>query len=262
MTKVNTKATPWSDEDFGYLQATVDLPAAQVAYEMGRSIGSIYNYRFKFRQGWVPSKPGSEGWLPDEDAFILDNPNLLAPEISEHLGRTVSAINQRRKFLRETRADVPKFGCNVSPFAPGARPLLARTCPDCGRLLQAKWFQGDAKGWCKTCKRCRQAAAESRGVFRSKVEGNKERKKARWKHLQRITMARAENSGKDWTEKDMEVLSDPDLTVFEKAILLKRSYSAVQIAANRRGFAHRVGLGDPERDQWFIDNPNAKEFAA
>jgi hypothetical protein len=70
-------------------------------------------------------------------------------------------------------------------------------------------------------------------------------------------MDRAENHCNPWTEDDYKTLADPDLTAFQKALVLKRTYTSVHSAVARMGFKSKVGLGDPERDQWLIDNPNA-----
>ena len=66
--------------------------------------------------------------------------------------------------------------------------------------------------------------------------------------------------GQPYTDEDHKVLSDQDLTLLQKALRLGRSYAAVRSMCMRSGYRSHVGLGDPERDQWKIDNPNAKEY--
>jgi hypothetical protein len=47
------------------------------------------------------------------------------------------------------------------------------------------------------------------------------------------------------------------MTILQKALTLRRTYTAVAVKCSREGVKSVVGLGDPERDQWLIDNPNA-----
>lgn len=47
------------------------------------------------------------------------------------------------------------------------------------------------------------------------------------------------------------------MTALQKALILRRTYAATRTACRANGFKSHVGLGDPERDQWIIDNPNA-----
>lgn len=257
---MSTYGKPWTDEEFGHVIDRADWPAAKLAADLGRSVESIYNLRHRLRKGWTPKNEGYIMWTEAEDSFLLSNPQMSAPEISKQLKRTVSSINQRRMLLKRTRDESLSFRGNFSPFMPGARPLLAQTCPDCGLLLQEKWFQADKRGRCRTCKRCRETDRQSRGIFRKRspeTAKKKDSKMARYHHWQQVTIDRAENRGQPWTEKDMQVLADPDLTIFQKALMLKRTWAGVQVAAQKSGFKNKVGLGDPERDQWLIDNPNA-----
>jgi len=71
-----------------------------------------------------------------------------------------------------------------------------------------------------------------------------------------MTLEAAENHRKPWLESDMTTLSDPSLTLLEKALALKRTYLGTAQAAIKNGFKSKYGAGDPEREQWLIDNPN------
>lgn len=256
---MSNQQRPWTDEEYGFVIDKLDWPVAQVAYALGRSGSSVQNVRSKLRNGWSPKQEANRKWEQQDDDFILSHPQMSAPRISRELGRTVEAINQRRMLLRRTREGVPTFFGNFSPFIPGARPLLAQTCPACGYLLQEKWFQADKAGRCRTCKRCRATDRQSRGVISKrapKTGRHKDAQRARYEHWQRVTIDRAENRGQPWTDADLKVLENPDMTIFQKAILLKRTWAGVQVAAAKNGFHHKRGLGDPERDQWLIANPN------
>lgn len=78
-----------------------------------------------------------------------------------------------------------------------------------------------------------------------------------YRRLQALTLACASRHRQPWMESDFKVLANPDMTILQKALTLGRSYMAAQSACSANGFKSHVGLGDPERDQWIIDNPNA-----
>jgi len=78
--------------------------------------------------------------------------------------------------------------------------------------------------------------------------------------LQALTIPGASQAGQPWIEADFAVLQDPDMTILQKARALHRTYNATSTACTRSGFKSLVGLGDPERDQWLIDNPNSDRF--
>jgi len=60
---------------------------------------------------------------------------------------------------------------------------------------------------------------------------------------------------------DHSILADPDLSQFEKAKLLQRTYDGTCSAIHRFGYTSRHGRGDPSGSEWFIDAPNAQSLA-
>jgi len=241
----------WTDEEYG-LVASSDKPIADLAAEMGRTRHAVQKVRNKLRAGWVPNR--APGWSEDEDALLLSTLRLPAKDVAASMGRTVSAVHQRRHSLKSAGEASGAFGGNVSPYKPGARPMLAKTCPECGLLLQAKWFRqdGERKAWSRQCRRCFRAG---RGPEKSAAD--RVRSEASKYALQTMTLPGAVNHNKPWLEEDMKVLADPDMTRLEKALALQRTYHSVCNAVRKFDFPSKVGLGDPERDQWMIDNPNA-----
>lgn len=258
--EVRSRRRPWTDEEYGFVLHS-RLTAKEIAAELGRTQGSVQQARWALRKGWTPQKEAGQPWTTSEDALIISNPNLSADGASRLLpGRTPSAISGRRQVLRGLRGDVPEFNRNTSPFKPGARPLLAKTCPACGLLLQEKWFEHDGrKRSCRVreCKRCRMEARNAKGYTRRDSESRQNGWADVHKRWQEITRERAERNGQPWLESDMEVLADPDMTLFQKALALRRTYAATQQAAHKFEFPSKTpALGDPERDQWLIANPN------
>ena len=247
---------PWTDEEFGFIQDHDDWPSRRIAAELGRTTLAVEKKRRKLKEGWEPKQ--NPEWTAEEDSFILANLRMQAVDVGAHLGRTKSSVITRRTRLRKRGALRGECGGFWSPTSIGSRPLLAQTCPACGLLLQAQWFSGGQGGRMRTCRRCYWLKMP-KGPRTDKARQQSRDSAARF---QERTIPGAVKSGDPWTETDMNVLRDHDMTILQKALILRRTYRATQIACSRYGFKSKVGLGDPERDQWKIDNPNAAAFAA
>jgi hypothetical protein len=198
-----------------------------------------------------------EPWRTLEDDFLLANPSMTAKDAGSYLGRTSIAVDKRRRWLVKDQESKVRFG--ASPLKMGARPLLAKTCPSCGLLLQAKWFGKNSKKWSRDCTRCISKAKKGTRKYNNSPEYKAKIREAKRKY-QELTLPGASRKGQPWTESDMAILGDPDLTIFRKALTLHRTHEATRRACQVNGFKSFVGLGDPDRDQWMIDNPNADRF--
>lgn len=244
----------WTDEEYGIV-ADSDRPIAELAEILGRSHVAVAKVRNKIRKGWTPAYQSMPSWTEEEDAFLVSHPKMTYKEVAVELGRTPSAVQNRRRILGERGLDVT-FGGNWSPFMPGPRTLLSKTCPECGLLLPAKWFQYFRNGAnLKTCKRCHVASKPKP----KREPRDTKRYNARWfAKVQAITAPNATNSRNPWTEADEKVAADPSLTNLEKALKLKRTYASVQQRVHSSGYTSRNvwALGDPLHEQWIIDNPN------
>ena len=251
--------SPWTDEEYGFVQDS-DLTARQIADQLGRPLSSVHQVRRKLRAGWVPA---GNTWTEAEESVLISNPDAPIAELERLLpGRKRWSILERRRELRGRGHAIPKLGKNSSPFKPGDRPLLAQTCTACGRLLPSSWFEKDKRKGCltKKCLHCKRADHKAKGYGK----GEREKWNAVWrerhKRWQDMTREQAENNGQPWMEHDMEILSNPELTILQKAFNLKRTYSATQQAAHKFALPSKTpGLGDPEMEMWVIDNPNAEK---
>lgn len=242
---------PWSDEEIGFVEDHRDWTAKQIAEELGRKPGSVASIRVRISKGWTRQR---DPYTAEEEAFVLSTPNLTAQQVAKYLGRTEKSVVHRRCLLREVKgARFNEF--TKDPHHIGGRPLIAKTCTKCGRVLSAVWFSfaPSMHGWSSRCKRC----ADSRGAGRAKTEKQVEQTRQFAKRMQDMTSEHATRSGLLWLSSDHDTLSDPDLTVVEKALSLGRTYHAVVGACSVNGYASKTGIGDPDKDQWFIDNPNA-----
>lgn len=245
---------PWTDEEIGFLQDHEDWTAPRIGEALGRSSTAVRAARKSLRQGKLGASVRLP-WADEEDALLIDEGRYATAEaLADALpGRSVAAIHKRRRALGlETQM-------GLRPFDVGGRPLVAKTCLKCGRLLAGAWFSFQKKqnGWASYCRPCNS----------EKAHESKDRGKGRWtadmsraarEKLQRITLPLAERRGEPYTDADLEVLADPSLTDLQKALRLKRTYGAISTSRHHYGFKSKPdGLGDPERDVWVIDNPNA-----
>ena len=246
--------TEWTDAEYGRVQETMERPAEVVAVELGKSRAAIYAARKRIRSGWTRKK--AVLWTPEEDAVIRSGQYLTAAELAKRLpGRSKYSVDHRRVAIGAPC--IPASQKN--PFNPGKRALIARTCRKCGLLLPARWFgiyKSTPKSDCRKCD-AREAVAYSKLRYEKKPRPKQthERKYARM--AQALSLETATRWRQEYTEADHRVLADPSLTNLAKALLLKRSYSAAATQVTRNGYSSFSGIGDPTRDMWSIDNPNA-----
>lgn len=254
----------WTDAEMGFLADHATWPAARIAHALNRSEVGTRQMRARLSAGWTPQ---SLPWSESDEDFLLKTPHLTAQRVAELLGRTAAAVTGRRNLL--SRATGMRFGdqgSQKSPFHIGARPLIAKTCPDCGLLLAAKWFEDSGTGRRRTrCRRCDPGSARKRrdspSMVRVLTGGKSASSRASMARMQAVTRDRATRHGEPWITEDDHILSDPDLMLVEKALQLGRTYAATAHACQERGYKSKRGLGDSEAEQWRIDNPNAARVA-
>lgn len=198
-------------------------------------------------------------WTAPEDALIIKTANLTAAEVAELLGRSARAVDHRRSKLGRERG-ITFLGSKV-PTHVGRRRLLAKTCADCGLLLEAARFGMNQGKWRSRCVHCRADDEALRRPKHESSEADTVRASENIRRLQALTIP-AVNHRQPWLEKDHEVLANPDLTGLEKALRLDRTYMATVSACSKFGYRSKVGKGDPIKGQWVIDNPNAPEAVA
>lgn len=255
----------WTDDEIGFLQEHDDWSRQQLADELGRSVSAVKHARLRITQGALGAQVKSQ-WTEDEDAVLRDaSPNATAKQLASLLpGRTWMAVRTRRSQLD---VEVTPKGRGERPTDIATRPLVAKTCTKCGLLLAGSWFHFNKSqlSWSPDCRKCvsERNSEQVKKQWRDEPALMSARSKARIKTLQDITRQKAERHGQPYTESDYEVLADKSLTDFQKALRLQRTYSGVVNARRAAGLQSiPEGLGDPERDVWVIDNPNAPQMAA
>lgn len=196
-------------------------------------------------------------WFEGEIDFIIENMNRMSTaKMAAFLGREVNAVQVEIDRLRTNGVVAKRTTQRLDPWVIGDRLLLAKTCPDCGLFLESKWFplkqRKNRRGsYWHNCKKCRVEAKRSAG----EDSHTKWKRTARRYHdrLQAETAERAENHGKEWTSADMETLSNPELTHFQKALRLGRTLDAVSSAVQKNGFSsRRQPLPDPASSEWLL----------
>lgn len=242
----------WTDEEIGFLESAVGMSANDVAAALGRSIQSVRGKRHQIRSGWSRRR---EPWTSEEDELLRTT--KTAAEIAELLpGRTAKAVNKRR-FDLGIRVGI---AITRDPSALGARRLLAKTCLICGQLMDSGAFYFDVKNrkWSSRCRWCAKQDPADRAYAKDVRARARNNTKARqWRSTaQAITLRNAEKNREPWTEADDAVLRNPDMSTIEKALLLRRTYSAVGHQLHERGYKFGARLGDPATHHWSIENPN------
>jgi hypothetical protein len=240
--------TPWTDDELGYLVDNMSVRAPVLAGHLDRTTYSINCMKRLIRNGYAG--PQQSRWSNTEDSLLAESEHLTSAQLSKALpGRTPGAIVARR-----IKVAAPAHYGRKSPYEPGRRNVLAKTCRKCGLLLDGSWFIIKTKsGVGSTCRKCASRASVRRAKSGSIRSPYAERAQA-------ITLPSAENVGQEYTEADHEKLADPTITALGKALILKRSYYAVRGALRANGYKSREPLGDPTLEQWRIDNPNASRI--
>jgi hypothetical protein len=251
---------PWTDEDLEVLRTNCHVPAAEIADRLGRTIQAIYSARYEYGWAYTGPRPSGDLYTPEDMALIRATAHLDPAEVGRMLGRRASAI-------RTMRSKMPgvTFGKQVSPHFVGRRALVAKTCEECGLLLDATWFRktaGKDAPWDLRCLKCTYRRKNGMRYARQKKTGTTVQDKSFTKRLQAKSLETAIRRGQPWLESDVLVLSDPDLTHFEKAIRLNRTYYATMQEVQQRGLSSKTGLGDAVKGEWVIDNPNAPSAVA
>lgn len=243
-------AKPWTDEEIGFVADHDDWTPLKIACALGRSEQSIRHARRNMREGFVKSR---EYWTDAEDDLLLECSDLSARQAAEVLGRTKMAIDNRRHQL-DDYVSVTK-----RPERVASRKLVAKSCKDCGLILDAWWYRLVGNGsYSSNCRKCVNSA-RARPPVRS--SGLDLAARQRRQQLQAVTLDSAHHHRQPWTTQDYEKLADPDLTHLEKALILGRTYMAVTAACYANGFTSKVGLGDPNRHgRWIIDSPSVQEL--
>lgn len=246
----------WTDEEIGFLEDNPHMPQREIAEILDRPVRAIEGKRRHLRKSCESTRRVYQPWTEEDDAFIRFSSHLTASQASEQMGRSANAISIRRSQLGVDCGN----GSHKNPMEVGARRLLAKTCLDCGLLLEATWFgfNSHSRSWRPSCGRCR-PSPQARPRTKKEAARVARESSAR---LQAASLPTATNHRNSWVEKDHEVLADPDLTRFEKAVRLGRTYLAVVHQCTSNGYDSRRGRGDPIKGQWIIDNPNAPKVEA
>lgn len=237
----------WTDDELGRLEDMADLTASEVAAALGRTRKQVLHKRQALRRGVERRKePISQADLD----FVADYAHFTTEEIARHLGRSKASVAGIRTKLRRDGV-IGKTPTVKSPWHCADRTLVARSCSECGLLLDQSWFYpiGKAKPGYRQphCRKCQSNRNRRRGAKAAASARSFALK------LQAATLETATSYGKEWTGADIAVLEDKTKTVFEKAVTLGRTYFATASQLSNRGLRDpKPEVGDPTEAQWFI----------
>jgi hypothetical protein len=245
----------WTDEELDFIADHPDWTARRISEALGRTTRAVQKKRHKIDQGWTRNVTP---WTTDEDRLMLEmGDRCTAAQLAEALpGRTPIAIYNRRRLLGLKVLEPNE----LKPQKLGARPLVAKTCTTCGLLLQAEWYRWRPKDrcWSSSCRRC--MGNRTGQWFAENPAPRGERSASFVQRMQLLTHPLARRRGEPYTDADQRVLSDPELSLLQKAVRLERTYAGVATECALNGYRSHVGLGEPT-DVWVIHNPNVREVA-
>lgn len=251
-----TKETnPWTDEEYGYIQDTMGEPIRVVAEALGRSYQAISKARTRVRRG--VARVDETFWDASEIDYLRSSiSTMTVVEIAKTLRRPLGAVYKKSQSLGLD----PGTWMSKSPAILNGRTLLARTCIKCGELQDAKLFPVAHKGMFTTPRNKCRFCLSREAVERDRKKGRKNNyasSNENYKRNQALTLPTAVRNGFEYTDRDLEILSNPSMTLFEKAIRMQRTYAATCTAATLGGH-ESSGNKLENRDfmKWVIDNPN------
>lgn len=240
-----TSKRRWLPDELA-LVSDLSVDDADVALELGRSIGSVKTIRLRMANGWKPKKP----FIPlteEQIEYIATHPEATAKRVAERLGVPYALVTKERRILSRER-DI-SFGTgpyDKSPHVVGPRFLLGRTCPRCGVLRGGGDFNRDGRRVSGICKFCRATTREP--------DDKRAREVAVMDLASRVGVPYRAHHNEEYTLHDMDVLADPTLSVVEKAARLGRTYAAIGMAVQTHGFSSRIEPRGEPCGLWIIDS--------
>jgi uncharacterized Zn finger protein (UPF0148 family) len=247
------KGSGWTDREVQFVLEHTEMTPAELSEELpGRTVVAVRQMRNKLKRGYSPHL---KGWTADDDDFLIASAGVIGHKVmASHLGKPETTVRSRLRWLKEVGRIPGTVGAALHPYLTdpnviGGRTLLAKTCPACGLLLDRSRFNWSKRSWSTVCMAC--GSKKRRFDY---PEEERIRTKAHQKRLQSASMEHAVRSGQRWTEQDVKIISDPDLTLFEKALKTGRSYNSVLYAIRLNGLSKdrsEVGV-------WIIEFPNAE----
>lgn len=190
----------------------------------------------------MPRRTWSEA---DELALVELYGTCTLPQLAEYVGKPVSATNQKLSALAK-KGLLKRVKRDLTPWHVKAGRLVAKTCPTCGLLREARYFPVAGRGHLVTCSVCVQRRGGKKGL--SELH-------------QAMTLVQASKRGEPYTEADMRVLQDVSKSNLQVALELGRTLYAVAVQRSELGVNP---LKTPRRavSHWVIDFPNAQRVLA
>lgn len=191
-------------------------------------------------------------WAEADDAALVElRASCTDDQLAAYLDRTVAAVRLRLVKLRREGAGPAKAKTGPKFGVPPGRRLLAKTCPGCGKLRDARHYVFRRDRYDHICRHCANAA--KRRALRAPYPSEEN-----VAILQEITFAAASNERKRYTDDEVAVIRDLTRDELTIALDLGRSYYAIVNKRRKLVGARRPGrLGLSPDSHWRIDLPDA-----
>jgi DNA-binding CsgD family transcriptional regulator len=250
----------WTDDELGFIQSP---PRGWTNQDIGeyleRSPKTVKTYRQKLRNGWSPER---HMWTEEFLDAIRASAGRHREDVAAELDCSLSTVKNARTYLR-MGGHLPKGRC--SPSSVADRPLLAKTCVECGLLWGGAHFnQTPGRGYDSRCYRCKNAR------YRKPESRTAAKQRAYVAAMEAATESMAtpekpyqSSRRQPWTEADVAMLERRDLTTPQIAAALGRSWLAVNSACHSYGVKRPTErVSQLPTGEWRIDFPTLEEIAA
>lgn len=198
-------------------------------------------------------KPQATKWTEDMDQAVVELlSTCTVKQIAAYLGVTEASVRSRKRVLGAAARSGHR---PMSPFqVPKTGLLLAKTCTECGELLDACCFHdsGGRKNAAAKCRPCINKTPWRREASR--------RGKAARRVMNSHTYEKAVHHRDEWTTADDEYLTkhNDSKSTYEIALDLGRTMNAVQ--HRRRAIGLTAPMGSESTDgRWMVDFPATQE---
>jgi hypothetical protein len=187
-----------------------------------------------------------QSWTDADDAALVElQATCTLPQVAAYLGRTTSATQKRwaQLLASGTAERVQRFPQWANPFAmPAGSILIAKSCSECGKVRDARYFPRRANGGRNYDTYCSICSNRRRRIRRPDVTCQE--------LLQEVTFPQAVNEGKRYESADMEVIEDMTLSEVEVALSIGRSYYAIRTKRSSMGLLPPRPRKDMPDSEW------------
>lgn len=214
-----------------------------------------YAARYQPQDDTRYTRPWTEA---DIQALIELAPTCTNVQLAKYLGRSEYAVSRKIERVKSATGGIAKRSAGrprYTPFSIGKTAILiAKTCPTCGNLRDAKYFRkyhGKHRVDCRLCDKVKSAEREARRPKRVHNGAGKHRSAK-----QATTVATATRRSQEYTDRELAVVLDANKSSLQVALELGRTFYGIQGKRYQLGFIPKPPESLPDT-HWVIHFPNA-----